>query len=139
MPDKAQPGWAVVSCSRPIMLGEHAADDVFVNIDAKRACNLQCDARTADTRIAAFELDNRADEFLRWSFWAGPSMTSRGEKPPIFAPFERFVESQQSPGLDGDGELGKPARWDEQRCKAQNQAIERIQVRRPPPRSAADE
>jgi len=44
------------------MLGEHAADDVFVDIDAKRACDLQCDARTADTRIAAFELDNRADE-----------------------------------------------------------------------------
>jgi hypothetical protein len=42
------------------MLGQHVADDVFVDIDAKRACDLQCDARTADTGIAAFELDDTA-------------------------------------------------------------------------------
>ena len=49
------------------------------------------------------------------------------------------MESQQGLGLQDDGKLGKPAHRDEQRCKAQNEAIERIQVRRPPPRSTADE
>ena len=76
------------------MLREHAADDVFVNIDAKGTRNLLGDAGTANTGIAALELDDRVDEFLRWPFWAGAPMTTRREKPPIFAFLERLVESQ---------------------------------------------
>jgi len=41
---------------------EHAADDVFVDIDAKGTRNLLCDAGTANTGIAALELDDRVDE-----------------------------------------------------------------------------
>jgi len=94
---------------------------------------------TASPGIAAFEFDDRVDEFLRWAFWTGPSMTSGGEKPTIFAFLERLVEPQQGLGLQDDGKLGKSAHWDEQRYQAQNEAIERIQVRRPSLRSAADE
>jgi hypothetical protein len=47
--------------------------------------NLLCDAGTANTGIAAFELDDRVNEFLLRPFWAGTPMTSRREKPPIFA------------------------------------------------------
>src|SRR5215470_17614480 len=82
MPDKAQPRRAIGSCSGAIVLREHAADDVFVDIDAKGTRNLLCDAGTANTGIAALELDDRVNEFLRWPFWAGASMTSRREKPP---------------------------------------------------------
>ena len=67
MPDKAQPGRAIGSCFGSIVFREHAADDVFVDIDAKGVRNLLCDAGTANTGIAAFELDDRVDEFLRWS------------------------------------------------------------------------
>src|SRR5436305_8152934 len=105
MPDKAQPGRTIGSCLGPIVFREHPADDVFVDIDAKGVRNLLCDAGTANTGIAAFELDDRVDEFLRWPFWAGAPMTSRREKPPIFAFPERLVESQQGSGLQDDREL----------------------------------
>src|SRR5262245_20970837 len=114
MPDKAQPGWTIGSCSGPIVLRKHAADDVLIDVDAKGTRNLLGDAGTASSGIAALEFNDRVDEFLRWAFWAGPSMTSRGEKPPIFAPFECLVESQQGLGLQDDGEPGKPERWNEQ-------------------------
>src|SRR3981189_69920 len=42
-----------------IVFREHAADDVFVDIDAKGTRNLLCNAGTANTGIAALELDNR--------------------------------------------------------------------------------
>src|SRR6266699_1227948 len=87
MPDKAQPGRAICSCFGSIVFREHAADDVF--IDAEGLCNLLCDAGTAYTGIAALELDDRTDEFFRWPFWSGAPMTTRREKPPIFAFLER--------------------------------------------------
>src|SRR5262245_61109079 len=114
MPDKAQPGRAIGSSSGAIVLGEHATDDVFVDIDAKGPRDLLGDAGTANTGIAALERDDRVDEFLRWPFWARAPMTSRRKKPPIFPSFERLVESQQGSGLQDDGELRKPARRDEQ-------------------------
>src|SRR2546421_10591858 len=85
MPDKAQPGRTIGSCFGSIVFREHPADDVFVDIDAKGVRNLLYDAGTATTRIAALELDDRVDVFLRWPFWAGAPMTSRREKPAIFA------------------------------------------------------
>src|SRR5262245_36758441 len=76
IPDKAQPGRAIGSGSRSIVLREHPADDVFVDIDAKGTCNLLGDARAANTGIAALERDDRVDEFLRWPFWSRASMTA---------------------------------------------------------------
>jgi len=40
---------------------------IGVDIDAKGVRKLLCDAGTTNTGIAAFELDYRVDEFLRWS------------------------------------------------------------------------
>src|ERR1700704_3994107 len=114
MPDKAQPGRTICSCFGSIVFREHAADDVFVDIDAKGMRNLLCDAGTANTGVAALELDDRVDEFLRWSFWSGAPMTSRREKPPVFAFLERLVESQQGSGLQDDRELRDSACWNEQ-------------------------
>jgi hypothetical protein len=45
---------------------EHAADNVFVDIDAKGTRKLLRDAGTANTGIAALELDDGVDELLRW-------------------------------------------------------------------------
>src|SRR5215813_14712763 len=70
MPDKAQPGRTVGSCPGSIVFRKHPADNVFVDIDAESVGNLLCDAGTANTGVAAFELDDRVDEFLRWPFWA---------------------------------------------------------------------
>jgi hypothetical protein len=101
MSDKAQPGRAIRSCLGSIVFREHPADDVFVDIDTKGMRDLLCDAGTANTGIAALELDDRVDEFLRWPFWSGAPMTSRREKPPIFAFLERLVESEQGSRASG--------------------------------------
>src|SRR5437773_1472700 len=82
-----------------VVFREHPADDVFVDIDAKGVRNLLCDAGTANTGVAAFELDDRVDEFLRWPFWAGAPMTSRREKRPILEFLECLVEPEQGSGL----------------------------------------
>src|SRR5713226_7864812 len=108
MPDKAQPGRAIGSCLGSVVFREHPADDILVDIDAKGVRNLLCDAETANTGIAAFELDDRVDEFLRRSLRAG-AMTSRREKPPILAFLECLVEPEQGSGLQDDRELGDSA------------------------------
>ena len=71
MSDKAQPGRAIGSCLGAVVFREHPADDVFVDIDAKGVRNLLCDAGTANTGIAAFELDDRVDEFFDGPFGPG--------------------------------------------------------------------
>src|SRR6266403_2689910 len=105
MPDKAQPGRTIGSRFGSIVFRQHPADDVFVDIDAESVRNLLCDAGTANAGVAAFELDDRVDEFLRRSLRAGAPMTSRREEPPIFAFLECLVESQQGSRLQDDREL----------------------------------
>ncbi len=109
MPDKAQPGRTIGSRFGSIVFRQHPADDVFVDIDAESVRNLLCDAGTANAGVAAFELDDRLDEFLRRSLRAGAPMTSRREEPPIFAFLERRMESEQGSGLQNDRELGGSA------------------------------
>src|ERR1700716_3920762 len=75
MSDKAQPGRAIGSCLGAVVFREHPADYVFIDIDAEGVPNLLGDAGTANTGIAAFELDDRVDEFLRGSLRAGALMT----------------------------------------------------------------
>src|SRR5438128_921413 len=103
MPDKAQPGRTIGSRFGSIVF--RPADNVFVDIDAESVRNLLCDAGTANTGVAAFELDDRVDEFLRRSLRAGAPMTSRREKPPIFAFLERRMESEQGSGFQDDRKL----------------------------------
>src|SRR5262245_18070783 len=59
MPDKAQPGRAIASGFGSIVLREHAADDVFVDIAAKGPRDLLGDAGTADPAIAAVCTEKR--------------------------------------------------------------------------------
>ena len=74
MPDKAQPGRAIGSCRGPIVFREHPADDV--DLDAKGVCNLLSDVGTANAGVAAFDLDDRVDEFLGRPLRAGTPTTS---------------------------------------------------------------
>src|SRR5262252_3313274 len=79
MPNKAQPRRAIVTCFGSIVLREHAADDVLVDIDAKGTRNLLCDAGTANTGIAALELDDRVNEFLAlWDRGVDDQPTRKG-------------------------------------------------------------
>ena len=51
------------------MFRQHAADHVFVDVDAKGTRDLLGDAGTANTGITAFEFDDRVNELLRWQSW----------------------------------------------------------------------
>jgi hypothetical protein len=61
---------AIGSCLGSIVFREHPTDDVFVDIDAEGVHN-PCAMRGQPIWIAAFELDDRVDELLRWPFGPG--------------------------------------------------------------------
>ena len=50
------------------MLGQYASDDMLINLDTKSFGDVQGDPGAAEAPIAAFELDNGANEWLGWSF-----------------------------------------------------------------------
>ena len=54
-----------------IVLREHAAHDIFVDLDAKGVSELLGDAQVAELGIARFQLDNGRDEFRGGAFRAG--------------------------------------------------------------------
>jgi hypothetical protein len=59
VPDKCKPGRAASSgVTRPVVLREHAADNILVNLDAEGISDLLRDADTAELGIAALRLDD---------------------------------------------------------------------------------
>jgi hypothetical protein len=58
------------------VLREHAANDIFVDLDTEGARDLLGDMYTAEAGIAPFDLNNGGDEFSRWSFGAWLTATS---------------------------------------------------------------
>ena len=70
--DECEPGWAIGSAvDWPVVLREHAAHDIFVDVDAEGMRDLLGDAYTAEFGIAALRLDDRRDEFRGRAFWTG--------------------------------------------------------------------
>jgi hypothetical protein len=53
------------------VLREHAAHDIFVDVDAESMSNLLSDAHTAEPRVAPLHLDNGRDEFSARTFGVG--------------------------------------------------------------------
>jgi hypothetical protein len=75
--DEREPGGSLISGGRSEMPSEDAADDIFVDLDAKRVSNLLGNSRTPESRIAALHVEDRRDELLRGPF--GPwSLTGSG-------------------------------------------------------------
>lgn len=52
------------------MLREYAANDIFVELDAKGISDLLGDSHATKARIAVLHLDDRRDEFRGWPFRA---------------------------------------------------------------------
>jgi len=55
----------------PIVLREHTANDIFVDLDAERMSHLLSDAHTAKLGIARLHRDDGRDEFRGWPFRPG--------------------------------------------------------------------
>jgi len=90
MSNKAQPRRAITSCSGSIVLREHAADDIFVDIDAKAPRDLLGDAGTASPGIAALEF-KRSRQWVPLMAILGRGVDDpRREEPAIFAFLERL-------------------------------------------------
>src|SRR5882672_9450800 len=68
LPDKCKPGRAVSSgVTRPVVLREHAADNILVNLDAEGMSDLLRDADTAELGIAALRLDDCRNKLGGWT------------------------------------------------------------------------
>ena len=80
----------------PIMLREHAANDIFVDRDAENVNDLLGDAHTAESRIAPLHLDDHRDEFCGRTFGPRLAATRGGRKEQsIFAIHQGVMEFEQ--------------------------------------------
>ncbi len=64
MPKKGQPGRAIPTVFRAVILGENTPHHVSVNLDAKRLRYDSRNARIAKAGIPAFQFDDSVDKFL---------------------------------------------------------------------------
>ncbi|MCK7499520.1 MAG: hypothetical protein MZW92_60830 [Comamonadaceae bacterium] len=70
--DECQPGGTIgAGVAGPIVLREHAANDILVDRDAEDMRDLLGDAHAAETRIAPLHLDDGCDEFRGRTFGTG--------------------------------------------------------------------
>jgi hypothetical protein len=83
MPDEGQPGRAIRSRLGSIVLGEHPANDLIIDLNAKGVGDILRDAGTAKAGITTFDLYNRIDEFVRRSLRPEALLTSRREEQSI--------------------------------------------------------
>ncbi|MCP4290165.1 MAG: hypothetical protein GY792_38130 [Gammaproteobacteria bacterium] len=78
-----------------IVFGQHASDDMVINLDTKSFRDDQGDPRAAEAPIAAFELNNGANERLGWTFRPRFRSLLWGEQPTIFASRQALMKFQQ--------------------------------------------
>ena len=124
----------------PIVFRKHAANDIFVDVDAESMSDLLGDAHTAKSRIAPLHLDDGRDEFRGRTFGTGfAAMRRRGKEQAIFPIHQGSVELEECCRLDERAKLGNPARAHEQRAQSEHKAIERRQIRCALPGSIADQ
>jgi hypothetical protein len=112
------------------VLREHAANDIFVDVDAESMRDLLRDAYTAEPGVAALQFSDRRDEFRRRTFGAGFAATGGGGKEQtILVIDQRPVEFEQRCRLDERAKFLNPAGTHEQRGQPDQEAIERGQIR----------
>ncbi len=113
------------------MLLEHAANDIFVDVDSEGMRDLLGDAYTTEPGVAALQPNDRRDEFCRGSFGARFAATAEGGKEQTIFPIHQgFVELEQCCWLNERAKLRNPTRAHEQRGQPEHYAVERGQIRR---------
>lgn len=139
--NERQPGWTTGSgVTGVVVLREHAAHDIFVDVNAEGMRDLLGDADAAEFGISALELDDRRDEFRGRTVGAGfAAMHGGGKGQAVFPIHQGLVELEQCCRLDERAKLRNPARAHEQRAQTKHRAIERGQIRRTLPGSITDQ
>jgi len=74
--EEREPGRATGARLRPVVLGEHAAHDVLVDVDAEDQGNLLGDPPAAEAWVSLFYLDNGAAQLRRGPLraWLSPAV-----------------------------------------------------------------
>lgn len=92
--DECEPRWAIGSgVARPVVLREHVAHDIFVDVDAEGMRELLRDAYTAELGVAALQFNDRRDEFFGWTFGTGfAAMGLGGKEQAVFSIDQCLVE-----------------------------------------------
>lgn len=141
VPDECQPRGVIGSgVAWREVLREHAAHDIFVDVEAEGMRDLLGDAYTAEPGVAALQLNDRRDEFCRRTFGAGFMATVAGGKEQTLFPIHQgLVELEQRCRLDERAKFLNPTGTYEQRGQPEHAAIERGQIRRTLSGSIADE
>ena len=58
VPEESQPGGSTVIRLRVVVLGQHASDHVFIDVDAERFVDLLRDPGAAKLGITSFQFNN---------------------------------------------------------------------------------
>ena len=123
MSDKGEPRRAAGTRFGLVVFREHAANDVFVDLEAEGARDLLSDLHTAKPGIAPFDLNDCSDEFWRRSFWTRSARMTRCIKDVKLELGQRPMEFQERRWPQGDRNLCN-ARWTHaSRTESQKQSI----------------
>jgi len=123
------------------VFGEHAPNDILVDLDPEDPSDLLGDAHAAEVRIATFQRDDGGDEFRGRALWAGFAARQGrgGEEPAVLGLYQCRVELEQCRRPDQSAKLWEPLRAHEQRGEAEDEAIDGREIGRPLPGAIADE
>jgi hypothetical protein len=83
------------------VLSKHAANDIFVDLDAEGMSDLLGDAHVPETRIPPLHLHDGRDEFHGRTFGTGfAAMQQTGKEQPVFSIHQCPVTLEQCCRLD---------------------------------------
>ena len=85
------------------MCGQHSADHIFVEVEAKGLGQVLGDLGAAKSGIAPLEFTDGSDQFRRGPFWTRLFLWTRGVEESIVAILERTMKAQQGGGLEDQG------------------------------------
>src|SRR5262245_42128872 len=120
--DERQPRRSASAPSWPIVLRQHAIDDVRINVDPERLRDDVRDPWAAEPRIARVEFDDGLDERLVRPFRAGLRRAKRRrEQPAVLATHQGLMKRQERRGAEGNGDLSDASRTEEERSESAEQ------------------
>ena len=111
------------------MLGEHAPDDVLVEVDAEGVGELLSDSPAAEAGIALLHREDGGNELRRRAFRARNTAPLRREQQLVLALHESPVKRQDRGGFQHDGDAPESCGADPLAAQRGDQPIGELEVR----------
>jgi hypothetical protein len=90
-----------------MVLGEHTAHDVLVDLEAEYKRELLSDPSVAETRIPVFHFNDGSDQFWSRSLRTGFPPSFRREEQAVLSLRQCIVKSHEGRGPEYDGRTNK--------------------------------